>query len=251
MDVVPAAFASTPSNRVSDRYSFISTSDIVDELRDRGWQPVRATQNRRGDMAHGTHRINFRQPDIDYRGVGDVVPEISLLNNHMGLSKARLFAAMFRLACSNGMVVATGMVTQAVVIHRGEASIEIDGALDEATETLGIAAEQIRDWRGIELGQLQRVEFAREAGLIRGHQDGHFNPHAFLTTRRSIDEGSDLWTTLNVVQENVIRGGVRAGSNRRRLRGITNVSEDQRINTALWELADNFAKRIRDGQSQS
>jgi len=254
MTLVPAAFASSPSDKVSERYAFINTADIIDGLEDRGWKPVRATQNRRGDLLHGTHRITFRKADLDLGSfnVGDVRPELNLVNNHMAIKTAALFAGLWRKICKNGMVVAMGDVVAAVVVHRGdEAVMQIDEALNTAVPQLGRAAEGIAQWRQITLGPLAQGEFARQAGLIRGFEDGHFNPRALLTSRRSEDVANDLWTVFNRVQENVIRGGVRAVSNRRRLRGITNVAEDQRINTALWTLAENFAKKIRDGQNDS
>ena len=58
--------------------------------------------------------------------------------------------------------------------------------------------------------------------------------------RRSEDVGNDLWRTLNVVQENVLRGGIprRSASNRLiRTRAITAIREDIRINSGLWDLA--------------
>ena len=51
---------------------------------------------------------------------------------------------------------------------------------------------------------------------------------------------SALWHTFNVVQENVLRGGIprRSASNRlSRTRRITAIREDVRLNSALWELA--------------
>jgi hypothetical protein len=61
-----------------------------------------------------------------------------------------------------------------------------------------------------------------------------------LVPRRAEDVDNDLWRTLNVVQENVLRGGIprRSASNRLiRTRAITAIREDVRINSGLWDLA--------------
>ena len=68
-----------------------------------------------------------------------------------------------------------------------------------------------------------------------------------LQPRRIEDTSKDLWTTFNVVQENIIKGGMytRGSDGRsRRARAIKSVNEDQRLNKALWILADSLAKSL-------
>jgi hypothetical protein len=62
------------------------------------------------------------------------------------------------------------------------------------------------------------------------------------------DAATDLWTTLNVVQEHLIRGGDRymgytagMGIRRNRTRGVAGIGEGQKLNNALWTLASEFA----------
>ena len=66
-----------------------------------------------------------------------------------------------------------------------------------------------------------------------------------LEARRSNDRGTDLWVTFNRVQENLLKGGLagRAKSGRRvRTRQVRSVTEDVRLNRALWRLAERFAQ---------
>ena len=70
-------------------------------------------------------------------------------------------------------------------------------------------------------------------------------PTRLLTSRRWEQRSESLWDTHNTVQENIIRGGVRGrNANNRRLttRAVTGISEDLRINQALWVLADRMAE---------
>ena len=58
--------------------------------------------------------------------------------------------------------------------------------------------------------------------------------------RRPADERDDLWTVYNVLQENLIRGGVRyrsASGRELRSRGIRAIRDDVRINSRLWQAA--------------
>jgi hypothetical protein len=62
-----------------------------------------------------------------------------------------------------------------------------------------------------------------------------------LTPNRGEDEGDDLWTTFNVVQEKYVRGGIETTSQRGRrtkLRGLQNIMAVNQLNTKLWTLAE-------------
>jgi Domain of unknown function (DUF932) len=79
------------------------------------------------------------------------------------------------------------------------------------------------------------------------------SPSMLLNPRRYGDGAKDLWTTLNCVQENIIRGGQRDRSRRRpdgsrmpKSRAIKGVDEDVKLNKALWEMAE----VLRNGGAQ-
>jgi hypothetical protein len=69
-----------------------------------------------------------------------------------------------------------------------------------------------------------------------------------LRPRRHADNKADLWTAFNRVQENIIKGGVSGRSTTgRRLstRAIGGVTENVKLNRALWTLADGRAELKR------
>ncbi len=66
-----------------------------------------------------------------------------------------------------------------------------------------------------------------------------------LQKRRAEDMKSDLWTVLNVVQENTIKGGLKgrsASGRRQRTRAVNGITQNVQLNKALWVLADAMAK---------
>lgn len=74
-------------------------------------------------------------------------------------------------------------------------------------------------------------------------------PAQLLTPHRRDDDRPDLWKTFNVVQENILRGGLRARARRlaaaRALpHAVNSVSENVRTNKALWRLAGEMARLI-------
>lgn len=242
--VVPAAFADEPADHVSDRYSFISTRNVIEQLAERDWFPVKASQSAKvRDPRHATHQIVFRKLGDNIK-LGDVSPELNLFNNHMALRRISMRAGFYRWICKNGLVVAVpGFVDERFDrIHIDDTAFEFEKAFAVAIERLDSAAEQIEVWRNTELNFGERMDFAAKAILLKNHDDPvwskHFDAREYLNSRRPTDRGSDLWTIFNVVQENIMKGGVQGAY--RATRPITQVAEVQRINEGLWQLATEF-----------
>jgi Domain of unknown function (DUF932) len=241
--MVPAAFATEPAVHVSDRYSFIPTTRIISEVMDRGWLPVEARQSKRAcDQLHTTHMIVFRRPDTNLH-VGGVLPQINWTNNHAAARRGTLLGGFFKWICSNGLVVSAGIAeTKYHRIHIDGADLDINKALAACLARLDEAESDIHKWMNLELNFGQKQDFARRAIIVKNQNDpiwsSHFDAHEFLNTRRPEDKRNDLWTVFNVVQENIIQGGIRGANGT--TRGITQVSETMRINQGLWQLATEY-----------
>jgi len=64
--IAPSVFAANPIAGVSDRYTFLPTSAILDGMRDNGWMPVRVKEQRvRTEERQGfqKHVIHFQRAD--------------------------------------------------------------------------------------------------------------------------------------------------------------------------------------------
>ena len=88
-------------------------------------------------------------------------------------------------------------------------------------------------------------------GDAEGNVDSPVQAAQLLTARRAEDsDRTNLWTNFNVIQENVIRGGLRGvridtETNRRRrmtTRGVNGIDQDVKLNRALWTLANRMAE---------
>lgn len=246
---VPSAFAASPWVRMSDRYKMVPTSEVINILGGRGFYPVKAFQSRSripGKEAYTKHLIRFRHTDfLGEQVVGAELPELVLTNSHDGTAAYRFMAGIFRLVCSNGMVVASADFGSISVKHSGGKDFH-DRVIDATyriVEDTPRAMERIEAWKGIELTQPQREAFATAALTLKDNPT--ITPAQLLAPRRSEDEKTDLWTTTNVVQEHLVKGGD-AGRTERgrrtRTRPINSVDADVRTNRALWVLAEELAK---------
>jgi hypothetical protein len=118
----------------------------------------------------------------------------------------------------------------------------VAGALQIAAQFASIGA-QVSAMAERILSDQEQVEFAKVAYAIRWASTETrpaFLPSKMLEIRRAADAPSSLWHTFNRLQESAMTGGVLYHTRTQRLmrtRGIRNIREDVRINTALWQAA--------------
>ena len=149
---------------------------------------------------------------------------------------------MYRVVCRNGMVASDGTFPVWRVAHRGDIIDKLIAAAVQMTERFEALAAEVERMERTVLEPDRRLAFAAQASEIR-YPDGKpmgFDPAKLLIPRRAEDVGSDAWRTLNVVQEHLLRGGVRLvdeRGRRRSTRGLSSISSNLRVNTALWEAA--------------
>lgn len=250
--VAPSVFAAQPHESRSERYAFVPTIDVLNGLRREGFQVFEAKQSRTRQVdrrGFATHILRLRHPDMrQLDRVGDEQVEIVLRNSHDGAGPFELMQGVYRLVCSNGMVVGSTHASFKVP-HRGNIIDDVIEGSYRIVEDTALLGSVIDEWKGIQLDGPEQMALAHAAAKLR-FPDADADKVAVVTQlntpRRADDVGRDLWTTFNRVQEGIIRGGVQLGRSekgrRRTARGITGVEQDLALNKALWTLADHLAK---------
>jgi hypothetical protein len=263
----PSIFATEPFEGMSDRYGFVPTIAVVNALREQGFVPVRASENWVRDpdkKGYAKHTLRFRAVTgaVERYYVGDTVFEIALTNSHDGSSCYLIDPALFRFACSNGLLVcdSTGALESIAVRHTRNLVAEAIEGTFRVVEELPAITNQIERFRRATLDERARLAFATAATQLRWPDNevewgserkvvktAPIDPKALLTPKRYADQGSTVWSTLNVVQEHLLKGGDRghtATMRRHTTRKVKSISEDQRLNRALWVLAAELERRV-------
>ena len=243
----PAAFATAPEEgRVSGRYSFLPTTDILEILQDEGWTAWKAQQvnARTWSKDHAKHIIRLKHEDLNMAsfGVGDSFPEMLLMNAHNGLGSYDLMGGIFRMVCSNGMVISERDFGKIHIRHIGFESKQVVEASRALILNSSKVADKINSWQEIELTSRAQKDFFADAAKIRFENPDDGIIQNMSTVRREADRGNDLWRTFNVAQENLLRGGFRNGSTNRMVRPISNIQKDVKFNSELWDLASTYSE---------
>lgn len=239
----PSVMASEAHESRGERYSFIPTIQVIDGLRAEGFQPyeIRQTKVRdAGKREHTKHMVRMRHASSI---VADEVPEIILLNSHDGSSSYQIMSGVFRFVCSNGLI-AGDMFNNIKVRHSGNV---VGDVIEGATRVLEDAKQigsRIDEYKAITLNYDEQTAFARAALQLRWGDDQPVVPGSILRPSRWQDREDNLWTVYNRVQENMMKGGVRGRSatgRRTTTRAVGGVTENVKLNKALWTLADTMA----------
>jgi hypothetical protein len=254
----PAAFSGHESPKLSDRYSFVPTNELLDAFAKINWLPAYAKQNGRSDFAR--HMIRLNNPDLGFMDLkhDKVKPQIVVDNSHNGGSPAMAHMGLFRLVCTNGLVIAMpGMFSSVKLRHVGINFEELKQLMNLIAEQYTVVGKHIGDMQQVVLDQVQREEFVIKAVASR-------EPHVFIqpdgtidvkkvTTRvklaqileplRGEDRAEDLWTLFNVVQERLVKGEFERQTmtgRRTKPRGITNAARHIEFNKTLWTIAEEY-----------
>jgi len=248
--VAPSVFAEEAHDSRSARYAYIPTIEVLRGLRAEGFEVFSATQAKaraEDRREHTKHLLRLRH--ASQVAGADSVPEIVLLNSHDGTSSYQLIGGVFRYVCANGLIVPDGTCQTVKVQHSGKVADKVTSGAFEVLDGLTRVVEDRDQMRALSLNTGEQLAFARAAALLRfDPEEGAalpVEPEQINRARRVEDRGPDMWTTLNRVQENVIRGGIRgrnANGGRMSTRAVTGIDQDVKLNRALWTLADEMRK---------
>ncbi len=245
--LAPSIFAQNPISDVSNRYQFIPTFEVVKRLQNEGWLPTSAQESHvrnQENQGYQKHLIRFQRQDLILDGEAI---EVVLINSHNRSAAYQLMAGVFRFVCSNGMIVGDTF-ERISVKHINFNPDQIVEASSEIIDNAPHIAQNMQEMKAIELSRGEKEIYAESAALtVYDESDAiPFDTSRLLAPRRYDDRNkNDLWSTFNIVQENMMKGGMRGlkrdkSGNLRRIttRKIKSIDKDIKLNKALWNLTE-------------
>lgn len=253
----PAAFMNSPHERVSERYNFLPTTEIMKDLDKNGWVPITARQTKpykhKDEINYVSHLISFAPKDM-VRSItpSDTIPQLILLNNHQGYHSARVFMGLVRVICSNGLVRKEVTAVDVRLTHYKE-QFESREFIIECMNNYSEVLTDIKSYQKIKLTDDKKIEFAKfmmKAIHKDDYKNKEFNFDNIILPLRTGDQKNDLWTVFNIMQEKIIKGGIvsyiKTEDNKVRQttsRGFSNVYNEQQINIMIWGVMQQFSTK--------
>ena len=258
---------------LSKHYSFVPTMNVVNDLRALGYEVVDAKQVRarkKSTKGYQKHMITLEHPKYKLDQVNEVeisdgktetqvkkpteYPQILLTNSHDGGNAFTLSAGIFRLVCSNGLVIKTEDYGSARLVHKGYSFEAVQKLVKEFEVTVAEVLDKITAMKKVQLTKDQQIEFAKQAALLRFKSKSYnedniekvVNIDDLLNVERKEDAGNGLYEVFNRVQESLINGKYMYASNGkvnaegtkiRKGRPIKNFKQNIEVNKKLSELA--------------
>ena len=165
-----------------------------------------------------------------------------MTNSHNGSSSFQFRVGLYRLVCSNGLVIATQEFDNVKVRHMGYSFDELQQTIKTITERLPLTVESMNKMKEIELEQDQMVALANQMLEVRfgdSTKDMGFDIDQILEPVRVEDQTNDLWTVFNRIQERIIGGDFNYSTNNRvrKARRIKNFNQDIDLNQGMFKTA--------------
>ena len=258
----PVAMKTTMTNKeitelgLSKHYSFVPTIDVVNDLRTLGYDCVDATQvksRKKSTNGYQKHLLTFEHPDYKVEGAEEY-PQLLLTNSHDGGNAFTLSAGIFRLVCSNGLVIKTEDYGSARLVHKGYSFETIRELVNEFNVVVTNVLDKVTAMKQVQLTKDQQIEFAKQAALLRFTAKSYNEDNIsdvvdiddLLNVNRKEDAGNGLYEVFNRIQESIVQGKYSYASNgkvkdadtkTRKARPIKNFKQSINVNQKLSELA--------------
>jgi hypothetical protein len=269
ISLAPAIKSAGAVSTVSKRYTFISSMQVIEDMIKLGWTPVAAKQKRsKTTNPYGQHKVEFRidKPIVIKKateeGMRDdvIYPQVTFINSHDGKSSFRFYAGLFRLVCENGLSVPVKINNESFsdgfrIKHTDYTMESLRETMFKLVSKIVDSLEPIHKMQNKVLTITEARTFAAKALAIRNNipEEGvadyigsveSLTLDSMLWTKRREDEGINLWTVLNVVQEKVVEGGFLShrstedGIRFRKAKKLQDMTKLQTINRRLFEEAE-------------
>ena len=237
--LAPSVFTTEKAKHLTDKYIQTPTIKVVEDLMNLGWEVTKVQEVKsRKYKGFQKHLLVFRNPNIVIKGANgdDSFPEILLTNSHDGKAAFNFRVGIFRMVCSNGLVISDADFGVMSIRHMNYTFGSLQIKINEMISKLPGLVNKINLFKTTVLTEAQMADFATKAAALRTKKT--VNIMSVLEPTRKEDVGNDLWLVFNRVQEKILGGSYTSGG--RKARSVKNFQKDIQLNEQLFELAESY-----------
>lgn len=252
--ICPAILTDTKLNKLSERYKQVNTYKVIENIQKTmdGWyiSYVKETHIRDQKLRPYTHHV-VKLENFKYKmpGTGDKI-QLVISNSHNGVSKFEFYFGVFRIICSNGLIVWDkkfgGINKKHFTDYEtiNQYIVECVGQSKKLIELFNVFNKRI-------LTKAEKIDLAIK-GLHSRYQYKNsyielmydelkvrYDIEAIIKPMRDEDEGNSLWLVFNIIQERITKGEyyAKVDSGLSKANPIKNTHLDIQFNKKFWEYA--------------
>lgn len=219
--------------KIKQKPFYIETLDAIKMLQNEGWQLKGVAEQRGKNRKISSHYAQLHHPDfavLNKHGKTEALASITLSNSCTGIQPLNMDLGAFRLVCSNGAV-RFDRAAESNIKHTEVNYRDLPQIIAKMNNKAIILAEEISNMKRKQLSVGDMKKFAFEAARLRFDDTIEMNVEDLLRINRIEDEGNDVWTVFNRIQENLTAD-------------VKNLNADILLNQQLFALADQYAIAI-------
>jgi len=219
--------------RIKQKPFYIETLDVVQQLQNEGWQLKGVAEQRGANRKISSNYAQLHHPDfavLNKKGKTEAFASITVSNSCNGAKSLEMNLGAFRLVCSNGAV-RFDRAAESKIKHTEINYRDLPQIITNMNNKAMILADEINEMKRKQLSFDDMKKFAFEAARLRFDDVSKIDINELLQVNRIEDEGNDVWTVFNRLQENLTHD-------------VRNFNQDILLNQRLFALADQYAMAV-------
>jgi hypothetical protein len=219
--------------RIKQKPFYIDTLDVVQQLQSEGWLLKGVAEQRAKNRKIESNFVQMHHPDfavLNNKGKTEAFASITISNSCSGAKPLNMDLGAFRLVCSNGAI-RFDSAAESKIKHTEINYRELPQIIARLNNKAIILADEINEMKRKHLSIDDMKKFAFEAARLRFDDVNNINIDELLQINRTEDEGNDVWTVFNRLQESLTHN-------------VSNMKQDILLNQQLFALADQYALAV-------
>jgi hypothetical protein len=220
--------------RIKTKEFYIPTLDVIEKLQDEGWR-ISGVNEQRGKSRKITNNyVQMQHPDFaikNNRGKDEALASLTITNSCNGAQPMKLDLGVYRQVCSNGAIAFEQAADSEIIKHIQINYNNLDQFISNISRKTSTVVNEFEKLKHTNLSVADMRRLANEAAKLKYNNLDDIDIDDLLSINRIEDEGNDLWTVFNRIQENLTAD-------------VSNLNEDIRLNKQLFSLANQYALAV-------
>lgn len=219
--------------RIKTKEFYIPTIEAIKKLQDEGWVIKGVAEHRAKNRKITTNYAQLHHPDfevVNKKGKSEAVSSLTITNSCDGKSPLTMDLGFYREVCSNGAIMFDKHGESTEIKHTEVNFNNLQNFINSVNSKSDKVLERFGIYQNKHMTVEQAREFASKAARLK-HRPKDITPRMvenLLQVNRREDEGDNLWSVFNRVQESLTEG-------------VNNFNLDIRLNKQLSSLTEQYA----------